>query len=1092
MPESAMIRSEKVAIPTYRVGSADKNPMFLEKRVYQGSSGVLYPYPMIESVSDEPVEETYDAFILENEYLEVMVLPQLGGRIQRARDKTNNYDFIYHNRVIKPALVGLAGPWISGGIEFNWPQHHRPNTFGPVAARRVRNADGSETVWCGETDRMYGSRGLHGVTIHPGRAVMEIHGRVYNPTALPQTFLWWANPAVSVHEDYQSIFPPDVTAVMDHGKRDVSTFPVATGTYYKIDYRPGTDISWYGNIPVPTSYMAYKSNFDFVGGYDHRRRAGLLHVADHHVSPGKKQWTWGCGDFGQAWDRNLTDGDGPYFELMTGVYTDNQPDFSWLMPCEEKRFLQTFYPYQRIGHVRKANTQAAVSLDLEDGVIRGGVYLTSSRTATVVLKDLNQGSVLYEETMELSPAKPCEIEIKEPAGLEREHLELRVYSADRPLIQFSWKDVKRHPVPTPADPAPTPREVATNEELVLWGRHLDQYRHATRDPIHWLREAIRRDPMDMHANNEMGKLMMKRGRPDLARPHFESAVSRALSRNPNPYDGEPLYNLGVCLFHLQDYELATDCLAKSEWNAAWKTPASLVRARIHCIRGEMEEAVRLLRETLQTSGRAHSARELLLTALRHAGHRSEALSEIGRLLHDDPVNPCAVNELRLLGAKPEHPSLDFLELFGRDADHHVLELVRRYNAAGFKEDALELVATLSSQGYDPSALCLYHLGRDAEARTKPIDGLFPNRLEDILLLKRVVTDDRHDGKAWHLLGNALYDKKQHDDAIDCWQRAAELLPDFPTTHRNLGLALFNKRGDQESARRCYERALAIDTEDARVFFEYDQLLKRMGEAPASRLEKLTARSELLALRDDLYLECATLRRLLGDPEGALEMLLARKFHPWEGGEGKVTRQYVLCLQDLATAAIEANDPRQALELLDRTREYPGNLSEGKLHGTVENETDYLRGIAHELLDEHGKARSCFTQATRGLETPSSAWFYNDQPPESIFFQGLAFRRLKDESSATKRFESLLAYGRDHLEDKPEIDFFAVSLPDFLVFEDDLEKRNRVHCHLMMALGLIGLERRVEAREQLESLLALDPSHEEAQRRLHALDGEASR
>jgi len=169
-----------------------------------------------------------------------------------------------------------------------------------------------------------------GISLLPGKAYIRIAGRLFNRTELPQTFLWWANPAVRVNESYQSVFPPDVHAVFDHGKRDVSRFPIATGSYYKIDYSAGVDISWWKNIPVPTSYMAYHSDYDFVGGYDHGRGAGILHVADHHVSPGKKLWTWGNGDFGRAWERNLTDEDGPYIELMTGVFTDNQPDFSWL------------------------------------------------------------------------------------------------------------------------------------------------------------------------------------------------------------------------------------------------------------------------------------------------------------------------------------------------------------------------------------------------------------------------------------------------------------------------------------------------------------------------------------------------------------------------------------------------------------------------------------------------------------------------------------------------------------------------------------------------------------------------------------------
>ena len=126
------IWEEEVSIPTYEVGIPEKNPMFFENRVYQGSSGKVYPFPIIESISNKKIDKKYQAVFLENDYLFVMILPELGGRIQRALDKSNNYDFVYYNEVIKPALVGLTGPWISGGIEFNWPQHHRPTTFLPV------------------------------------------------------------------------------------------------------------------------------------------------------------------------------------------------------------------------------------------------------------------------------------------------------------------------------------------------------------------------------------------------------------------------------------------------------------------------------------------------------------------------------------------------------------------------------------------------------------------------------------------------------------------------------------------------------------------------------------------------------------------------------------------------------------------------------------------------------------------------------------------------------------------------------------------------------------------------------------------------
>ena len=201
---------EKVDIPTYPVGQPDRNPMFLERRVYQGSSGRVYPHAVVDSVSDEKEARTYTALCLENEYLYIMALPELGGRVQRALDKTNGYDFVYYNHVIKPAMVGLAGPWISGGIEFNWPQHHRPSTFDPVQWKIEQNPDGSASILMGEIETMFRTKGMSRLTLYPGRAYLEIENQLYNRTDLPQTFLWWANPAVPVNEHTHSVFPPDV------------------------------------------------------------------------------------------------------------------------------------------------------------------------------------------------------------------------------------------------------------------------------------------------------------------------------------------------------------------------------------------------------------------------------------------------------------------------------------------------------------------------------------------------------------------------------------------------------------------------------------------------------------------------------------------------------------------------------------------------------------------------------------------------------------------------------------------------------------------------------------------------------------------
>jgi hypothetical protein len=220
--KKVLCAERQVVIPTYPIQAADPNPMFFENRVYQGSNGKVYPNPFTDRVALEKVNATYRAIFLENEYIQLMLLPEIGGRIFAGLDKTNQYDFFYRQHVVKPALVGLLGPWISGGVEFNWPQHHRPSTFMPVHAAIERDTDGGCTVWLSEHDPMLRMKGMVGIRLSPGKAIIEAKVRLYNRTPLAQTFLWWANIAVRVHDRYQAFFPPDVTFVADHAKRAIT------------------------------------------------------------------------------------------------------------------------------------------------------------------------------------------------------------------------------------------------------------------------------------------------------------------------------------------------------------------------------------------------------------------------------------------------------------------------------------------------------------------------------------------------------------------------------------------------------------------------------------------------------------------------------------------------------------------------------------------------------------------------------------------------------------------------------------------------------------------------------------------------------
>ena len=1067
-----MLWEEDVTLPTYTLTEPDKNPMFLEKRAYQGSSGKVYPFPVIDGLTDEKIDKTYRAVFLENRYLKIMILPELGGRIQRALDKTNNYDFVYYNRVIKPALVGLAGPWISGGIEFNWPQHHRPSTYAPLDYELETGDDGRKTLWCGETDRMYGTRSVVGFTLYPESAYLEIHGRLSNPTDLPQTFLWWANPAVSVNDHTYSVFPSDVKAVMDHGKRAVSSYPIATGEYYKMDYSAGVDISRYANIPVPTSYMAHRSDYDFMGNYDESRDAGLLHVADHHISPGKKQWTWGNADFGRAWDRNLTDEDGPYIELMTGVFTDNQPDFTWLYPHEEKVFTQYFMPYKKAGRVKNATKEAALNWTFAEGKGKVILYTTSVRDKGEVRVE-KDGETLWKKKVSPSPENPVTLEMDLPFASDRD-LTISFRSAESELlVDFTVREESYGPLPDSAAVLPRPEELNSGEELYLAGLHLEQYRHASYAPESYYREGLKRFPDDMRLNDAYGLLLYRNGLYGESEKYFRKAVKRERWLTANPYTGLNQLHLGQSLFMQGKYGEAYDAFFKATWCEDAQSLGFYYLACLASRKKLWKEADEFLERSLVYNG--HNMKALVLRAAlrRIVGKERDALLEACRTV--DRLNPGLLYET---GAS---------SLGGEE--NLYLDLALDYERAGLPEDAL---AVLDMKG-EPSPRVLYMkawlfdaLGEaekreEALVRAEAMDSAycFPNKPEEIAVLEAAMKNHPSGAKAPYYLGNLLYDKKQYARAAECWRKSIALDPSFPTNHRNLAIYYYNKERDDERALSAIAEAFRLDGRDARLLFEYDNLASLCGRPPEERLKRLEENESLALKRDDLAVEYVTLLNTAGRYARAREILTSRRFHPWEGGEGRASRQYALALGELGREATERGDLKEAETLLKQALTVPENLGEGKLPNAQDNIVHYYLGCLMERAGRTAEAKAWWEMAGTGLEEPSEMLYYNDQPSDTIYYQALAWEKRGDRGEAKKRYHKLMRFGEQMSFKPAEPDYFAVSLPEISVFQQDADRLRLANCAYLRSLGYEGLGQTSRALEEIGGILAFMPDHQGA-------------
>ena len=1091
---------ETVTIPTYRLGPNTPNPIFYEGRIYQGAKGPIYPYPLMDNLTDEKAPADYKAVYLENRYLRIMVLPELGGRIFEALDKTNGYHFVYRQHVVKPALVGMIGAWISGGVEWNIPHHHRASSFLPVDYTVVENPDGSRTIWVGEIERRHRTKWSIGMTLRPDRSYLEVTVRFFNRTPLAQSILYWANVAVHTNEDYQIIFPPDTRIATHHSKVEFAHWPISHEVYGGADFRSGVDVSWWKNHVKANSMFAWGSEEDFHAGYDHGKQAGTLHVADHNYGPGKKFWTWGRDAHGRMWDELLTDEDGPYIELMVGAWSDNQPDYSWTQPYEVREITEYWYPFRDIGGVKQANVDAAVNLEIEDGKARVGFYVTQPwERATVRLQA--RGRTVFETRTAVAPDKPFLQEVDLPAGVPPEEVTASLSAGGRTLVSYTPLPAKTEPLPKPATPPPAPESIKTNEELFLTGLRLEQFYNPRVEPYPYYEEILKRDSGDYRANTQLALNYLKRGMYAKAEEHLRRAVARITRNYTRPKDGEALYYLGVALRALGKDEEAADAFHRAAWSFAWRAAANHQLAELACRRGEFEQALTFLDRSLAMNARNTRAMNLRAAVLRRLGRTDEAEAQLLAAAKIDPLDFFAGNEYYLL-LKARGEELTAGAMLGgfarwiRTDVQNCLELAADYAAAGLWDEALDVIGRRLAREPDAAKAhpMLYYFGawyaeqkgdRAAAAEywkaaaAAPVEFCFPFRMEAQQVFRRAMEVNPGDGRAPYYLGNLLFDH-QPEAALEAFARAVERDPRNRIAWRNLGLARAKVKGDVEGAIQALEKSIEVQP-DARVLFELDRFYERAARPLEERLAMLKKHHETVLERDDALSREIALLVDLDRFDEALALMKDRHFRRWEGVEsvhGLFANAHIFRGHE----RFAAGDYRGALADYEAALEYPRNLEEAKSYrdGAYARPYYYI-GRAYGALGNAAKAKEHFEKSIAEAE---EAFSVSKPTPETmasiLYYKGLSLQELGREAEAGEVFQAMIEAAQQTLARGGEVDYYAK-------FGEGGRPESRLaQAHYLIGLALAGRGDAAGARREFEAALELDPNHGGARRKLRSL------
>lgn len=707
----------------------------------------------------------------------------------------------------------------------------------------------------------------------PDKSYVTVKTRLYNPSNAMQTFHWSANLAVHANEEYQLQFPPDIDYITYHYKDAVSEFPVVKGEFARADFGEGTDITWFKNIPSPASFFILNSDYNFMAGFDHGRQRGTVHVADHNVSVGKKFFTWGSREFGDVWHRNLTDEDGAYLEIMTGCYTDNQPDFSFIAPDETKTFEQTWYATAHMPGLK--NAEKDVSLFLLD---ESGKTLVS-------------------------------------------------YTFGPSFFQDREK-------PVPHRPARKPEEIPSQEELYLEGLHLEQYRHVTLRAEDYYREALRRDNGDIRCNNGMGLLWMRRGDCKKALPFFEKAVKRSMLRNPNPRDGEYCFNYAWALENDGQEEEAIRFYRKAAWNYGYKGAGLKQAAKLYVRKGCFEDALSCIKEELTVNGESPELSFLKAFILRKSGRSKEAGKVVRDMLAVDPLGYGLLGESWFL--QNEKEALDRLKNVLRERKTAWRVLMAEYLELRAWQEVLALgrIAPADPMNCYYRAYAAAGLGKEAEAadfltqagEMSP-DYCFPYTDMDRRVLQYAFAQRKDGGKSAYYLGCLFYGRVNREEGVKCWEVSVTREDGLYQAHRCMALALLEVFEDKVGARREMEKAFAMH-QDGRYLLELMEIRRESGVPVEKLLELLEAYPQMVYRREDLYHQQLVLYNGAGMPEKAA-YLKNRAFNPYEGGEGILVKAHILAYIQMGRRAFREKDYDGAIAFYKTALEYPENYQEGR-------------------------------------------------------------------------------------------------------------------------------------------------------------------
>ncbi len=993
---AVLVWTGTLSIPTYAEGPANPNAPF----DLFSFGRFNYPYPIRDALTDRRETVAWRTLNLENEYLRLTVLPDLGGHVYRCLDKRTGREMFYANPAIKKALIGYRGAWAAFGIEFNFPVSHNWMSLSPVDFSTARHEDGSASIFVGNIDRVYGMQWRVELRLAPGRSALEQRTELYNPSRVRHRYYWWNNAAVEVWDDSRLVYPTQVMAT--HGFTRLEPWPID---------RSGRDLSVIRNQAGPVSLFTYGTREAFVGVYHPRTSSGTVHVADPAELPAHKVWSWGHDRDAEAWSDALSDDHSAYVELQSGLFR-NQETYAFLEPQETVRFSEYWLPVRDLGGITRANADAILYMQ-RDSAGRMRLALDPARELPDAHIAVRQdGKALLNTTASLSPREVWRTELAAPTP---EAVTIELSDAGGAAV---LQHTERQYDLTPADsvrlgPQPdlrtAPAGTASADEALELGT-IDEMEGRRQQAMERYIAALNAHPDSFALLKAAGRLAIALGYPEAQRGGHATAVGwleAAHARNTT--DVEVEYYLGAALAATRQDRDARALLQRARRFRATRAPATLELARMSARQGNLEGALALAREMAAEDPRAWQAGAVELSALRRLGRKADARQRGDYWRSVDPTNSILRFETSLTG--DDDPAL--WEHLSADAER-VLDVVDEYLALGAYSDALLVIERACSTSPRPdslepgavpagkSPLVWYYraylradtrAGADsdyARARALPTTYVFPSRHSSYAVFDAAIETNHDDATARFLLGSLYLSAGLVKPAIDAWQETRRLQPGIPTLHRNLALALLYGPADFHETRAVLEEGITVDRSNVELYQTLDAVLSAEGAPPAERVAALRRFPSAGASADLPVAIVVKLAQALAEAGEAkeAERLFHGRFFPREEGGTSIRTVYAQVRLASAFAAARQRDCVQAFDTLDgllREREGLG-FTAGGLAAVIDSPPMALQAVKIEAAcDRPSMMRPRLVRLAR-------AW-NSDAPPLTQAIADEARRRL---------------------------------------------------------------------------------------------------